>query len=49
MKTQQRGLEENSDTPEPAWLNPEGAESGNHAIPDAEVGDRWSERFTINN
>jgi hypothetical protein len=38
MKTQQCGwLEENGDTPKPAWLNPERTESGNQPIPDAEI------------
>jgi hypothetical protein len=39
MKAQQCGwLEENRDTPEPAWLNPERTESGDQPIPDAEIG-----------
>jgi hypothetical protein len=39
MKAQQRGwLEENGDTPEPAWLNPERAESGDKPISDTEIG-----------
>jgi hypothetical protein len=39
MKAQQRGwCEENGYTPEPAWLNPQRAESGDKPIPDAEIG-----------
>jgi hypothetical protein len=39
VKAQQCGrLEENGDTLEPAWPNPERAESGNQPIPDAEIG-----------
>jgi len=39
MKAQQSGwLEENRDTSEPAWLDPERAESGDQPIPDAEIG-----------
>jgi len=39
MKTQQRGwLEEDGNTSEPAWPNPERAESGNQPIPEAGIG-----------
>jgi hypothetical protein len=39
MEAQQRGrLEENGGTSEPAWLNPERAESGDEPISDAEIG-----------